>query len=1237
MFALQSYQNKLGIDGINNPDSVENSFIFDNESVIIRKPNDHIYNYSGKQNVVSGFDAAKSIKNANNNVFIGHSSGYYTNNNVNALNTTKLSSDNVFIGNESGYHNINGYSNIFIGNYNSKYVSNDYVNATDKSSILNNIGIGTSGSSKGGNTICIGNLSETSSKNSITFGHISMNSTTGYNSLVVGNKIKNYGPNSFILRANGIKTNPTDINFLSYSNHKANYFNLNDVFEGIIGDKINVHQPIDFQKNVEFQSNCTFSNIVVRHLLEASNASFCNILGDVHFKNDDNVFIVDGYSTFNNQVNVNRLSVLNDAYMYGNLNVGDYLIVTDYAFNVNVDTFFNDNVTFQTDTTFNKSLLIQQDFVCVNNGTFSNDLVIEKNATIHEDLNILHGRLFIDGSNILDIIADNDSENTFEIQVTKIIPWLTSNQGNVNLSKFNNDLAPWLTYESSNIHLSDFSNDIAPWLDIEQSNVYLSSFCNNLAPWLQSNQHDINLSSFTNDLAQWLTYNQNNVNLSEFNNDLSPWLRFKKSDITLSGFSNDLAPWIDKIQENVSLKSFSNDLAPWIKEYQNLISLSNFDNDLAPWLKYNPYDINLSRFSNDVAPWLMPAQSNVRLRFFLNDLAPWLRYYSSNVMISIFTHDSLDVKSNSYFHSNVDFYDEVFFHSNVFFNNKDSEFVFEGKVKFNGDLELPSNATFPDGIHVDGPATFCNDVSINCNLVVQGTSEFYQETNFYELSTFHSNLIVKNDNGPVFSVIDSNVSIDGFLNINGGGFIMDEDGFTLSNDLFVEGNITCLGALICGSVTIQPYHEYYRVIQMAMSNLIDFSSFDTGMTVPGAYFTPYENVFFKPTYFLDHVFFTCNPFKIDPIVYLDFFAKCNLYVGDHLYGSEYTCNLLIGSDTYVEKNLFVTSNIYIDGGLFGNSNTDILTINSETVFEDDVTFNGVIKAGEYNDSNILIISNSIFHNNVYINSNLYIDGNLYGNQDSNLTIAANTFFDGDISLSNNLFIFPETSNTESWWRMFTKQADSIKEADLFFVSQNGTAIKFSDHFEESIINFTGQHRCTTLDDYDDINSFIGKIVSSTGEYSDLYDSSEIHINEAVPIVKLSSNDCDKRVFGVISGQEENNLTRTFNIGNLSFLLNKKLNNTKIMVNSVGEGGIWICNLNGNLYNGDYITTCEIPGLGVLQKNTMGDSDTILHNYTVAKITCDCTFDIYSDIYKCEQFIYNDEYYHKAFVGCVYYC
>jgi hypothetical protein len=117
----------------------------------------------------------------------------------------------------------------------------------------------------------------------------------------------------------------------------------------------------------------------------------------------------------------------------------------------------------------------------------------------------------------------------------------------------------------------------------------------------------------------------------------------------------------------------------------------------------------------------------------------------------------------------------------------------------------------------------------------------------------------------------------------------------------------------------------------------------------------------------------------------------------------------------------------------------------------------------------------------------------------------------------------------------------------------------------------------------------------------------------------------------------------------------------------------VSDYNGNLENGDYITTSPIPGIGMKQ------DDDLLHNYTVAKITMDCDFSpkmiplekvktftdastnivnnvidedgnlvyeyeldasgniIYEPEYEVKTIIHDNREYKMAFVGCVYKC
>jgi hypothetical protein len=155
-----------------------------------------------------------------------------------------------------------------------------------------------------------------------------------------------------------------------------------------------------------------------------------------------------------------------------------------------------------------------------------------------------------------------------------------------------------------------------------------------------------------------------------------------------------------------------------------------------------------------------------------------------------------------------------------------------------------------------------------------------------------------------------------------------------------------------------------------------------------------------------------------------------------------------------------------------------------------------------------------------------------------------------------------------------------------------------------VTSFTGQHKCVPEEPVDK-----GLIVSAKkNQFVKLNGSldtgkSAITIDESLPVVSLSNVAKDKACFGVVSSTEEANTfyrVETTNGGVISYIP-KTLGDNRAIVNSVGEGAIWVVNTNGSLEAGDYITTSNVAGYGQKQ-----DDDT-LHNYTVAKITMDCDF------------------------------
>jgi hypothetical protein len=223
------------------------------------------------------------------------------------------------------------------------------------------------------------------------------------------------------------------------------------------------------------------------------------------------------------------------------------------------------------------------------------------------------------------------------------------------------------------------------------------------------------------------------------------------------------------------------------------------------------------------------------------------------------------------------------------------------------------------------------------------------------------------------------------------------------------------------------------------------------------------------------------------------------------------------------------------------------------------------------------------------------------------------------------------SGNDDTWTLWHSTAENLN------FSFNGSSKGYlDDGADVNNITFTGQHRCTPSDStsYTSLSSSVGKIVISDGTYSNLTPAnSNISINEAIPKVKLATARNQKSVFGVVSDSEdENEATRTYKHGIYTTIMEKSdSSDNRLYINSLGEGGVWISNINGNLENGDYITTCEIPGYGMKQ------DDDLLHNYTVAKITQDCDFDLNSSSYECVEISHDGSTYRAAFVGCTYHC
>ncbi len=228
-----------------------------------------------------------------------------------------------------------------------------------------------------------------------------------------------------------------------------------------------------------------------------------------------------------------------------------------------------------------------------------------------------------------------------------------------------------------------------------------------------------------------------------------------------------------------------------------------------------------------------------------------------------------------------------------------------------------------------------------------------------------------------------------------------------------------------------------------------------------------------------------------------------------------------------------------------------------------------------------------------------------------------TYFSGmgaDLAYHQIYLRWPD-SNTSSgsgahgWLIGNQTQTPSASDCDLYFNVQRAGVITqpayIADNRPLTMMNFTGQHRCTPLFVFQE--DMVGLIVEATGKYMNLLEMNGecgqmccITPNDAIPIVDLCTSAKSKKVFGVISDKEDDD-KRTFG-GNFVSNYKKEKGDTRLFINSLGEGSLWVCDINGIIENGDYLTSSGLQGYGMKQESEF------LANYTVGKATMSCDFD-----------------------------
>jgi len=205
---------------------------------------------------------------------------------------------------------------------------------------------------------------------------------------------------------------------------------------------------------------------------------------------------------------------------------------------------------------------------------------------------------------------------------------------------------------------------------------------------------------------------------------------------------------------------------------------------------------------------------------------------------------------------------------------------------------------------------------------------------------------------------------------------------------------------------------------------------------------------------------------------------------------------------------------------------------------------------------------------------------------------------------NQGIIFTQGTGANQYWAIGRQGANG----SLLF-SNNGYATGYiAQGLNNRVMNFTGQHRTFVTDiPFKEAINNEGLIVSAnTNKYIKMSDgidagSNAITVNESLPVCTLSNVAYDKTCFGVVSASEDPD-NRHDSVGSFCTPFQKENGDTRVFINSVGEGAVWVVNANGPIESGDYITTSNVPGYGMKQDGNF------LATWTVAKSTMDCNFD-----------------------------
>lgn len=257
---------------------------------------------------------------------------------------------------------------------------------------------------------------------------------------------------------------------------------------------------------------------------------------------------------------------------------------------------------------------------------------------------------------------------------------------------------------------------------------------------------------------------------------------------------------------------------------------------------------------------------------------------------------------------------------------------------------------------------------------------------------------------------------------------------------------------------------------------------------------------------------------------------------------------------------------------------------------------------------------------------------------------------GDSYLDNGFVLYRNDPTVRAAWHMY------IDDAGKYIFGKNGktAAILQSNASLPDVpsLDFTGQHRCRAMPGLMDmvlsgktciglpvqgcVVVSSGVICTAMGRRGQTFtDKRGVSVSQALPVVDLCSTANDKAVFGVVAGIESvtpDNLSRTYNVGPMVTVFPKEYSDTRVVINSLGEGAIWVCNQGVRcVENGDYLVSSSLPGVSQKQRSPC------LRNSTIAKLTAGFDFDICSDRFETRIVVHGGMTYVCALLPCTFHC